>query len=93
MRLYADFYNNFVKFDSGFNAMPQLILVCEDKNHMAECYVEIVKAKVEFKKLKLYFTTDLDQNSTSLKKSLYEFVKDEATGKVKTNNIELNILG
>ena len=54
---------------------------------------DIVKAKVEFKKLKLYFTTDLDQNSTSLKKSLYEFVKDEATGKVKTNNIELNILG
>ena len=93
MRLYADFYNNFVKFDSGFNTMPQLILVCEDKNHMAECYVELVKSKVEFKKLKLYFTTDLDQNSTSLKKSLYEFVKDETTGKVKTNNIELNILG
>ena len=31
MRLYQDFYDNFVPGDSGFPIMPQLIFVCEDE--------------------------------------------------------------
>ena len=93
MRLYKDFYDNFVKMDSGFDSMPQLIFVCEDDKHMAEVFVEIVKNKLELDKIKLYFTTDLKQNSESLNKSLVEFVKDDKTGKFKANNIEIKFLG
>lgn len=32
MRLYQDFYDNFVPGDSGFVSMPQLIFICEDEN-------------------------------------------------------------
>ena len=93
MRLYKDFYDNFVRMDSGFDTMPQLIFVCEDEKHMAEVFVEIVKNKLELEKIKLYFTTDLKQNSGALNKSLVEFVKDEATGKFKANNIDIKFLG
>ena len=31
MRLYKDFYENFVPGDSGFASMPQLIFICEDE--------------------------------------------------------------
>ena len=36
MKLYKDFYENFVAMDSGFKTIPQLILLCEDEKHMAE---------------------------------------------------------
>ena len=42
MRLYKDFLENFVPFDSGYEARPQLILVCEDEKHMVETFKEIV---------------------------------------------------
>ena len=93
MRLYKDFYDNFVKMDSGFDSMPQLIFVCEHDKHMAEVFVEIVKNRLELDKIKLYFTTDLKQNSGALNKSLVEFVKDDATGKFKANNIDIKFLG
>ena len=93
MRLYKDFYDNFVKMDSGFDSMPQLIFVCEDDKHMAEVFVEVVKNRLELDKIKLYFTTDLKQNSGALNKSLVEFVKDEGTGKFKANNIDIKFLG
>ena len=35
MRLYKDFYENYVLGDSGFSGIPQLIIVCEDEKHMA----------------------------------------------------------
>ena len=93
MRLYKEFYDNFVRMDSGFDTMPQLIFVCEDDKHMAEVFVEVVKNRLELDKIKLYFTTDLKQNSGALNKSLVEFVKDETTGKFKANNIDIKFLG
>ena len=42
MKLYKEFYKNFIPMDSGFRTMPQLILLCEDEKHMAETFREIV---------------------------------------------------
>ena len=92
MRLYKDFLENFVPFDSGYEARPQLIFVCEDDKHMVETFKGIVKAGLEMEKVKVYFTTDLKQNAESLDKSLTEFVKNESTGKFAAKNVEFKIL-
>ena len=47
MRLYQDFYANFVPGDSGFSAMPQLIFICEDEKNMVESFKTIVTNQVE----------------------------------------------
>ena len=91
MRLYKDFYENFVPGDSGFSAMPQLILICEDEKHMAETFKEIVTNQVEIPQIKLYFTTDLRQNEETLANTLVEFKL--VNGKYKMENIELKLLG
>ena len=91
MRLYKEFYENFIAGDSGFTGMPQLILVCEDEKHMAETFKEIVKNQVEIPQIKLYFTTDLRQNKETLEDTLVEFVLVD--GKYKMENIELKLLG
>ena len=91
MRLYKDFYENFVQGDSGFTSMPQLILVCEDERHMAECFKEIVTNRVEIPQIKLYFTTDLRQNEETLENTLVEFKL--VNGKYKMENVELKLLG
>ena len=91
MRLYQDFYANFVPGDSGFSAMPQLIFVCEDEKNMAETFKEIVTNQVEIPQLKLYFTTDLRQNEETLENTLVEFKLVD--GKYKMENIELKLLG
>ena len=70
----------------------ELILVCEDDKHMIEVFKEIVKNKLEMDKIKVYFTTDLKQNSESLEKSLTDFIKNEETGKFVAKNVEFNIL-
>ena len=93
MRLFKDFYDNFVPFDSGFEIMPQLILTCEDDKHMVETLKQIIANNVMPEKVKIYFTTDLKQNSTTLDKSFIEFVKDKETGKFKANNVEIKLLG
>ena len=93
MLMYKDFYENFVPGDSGFSSMPQLILVCEDDKHTAETFKEIVKNRVEISQIKLYFTTDLRQNSETLENTLIEFKIDEATQKYKMYNVEVKILG
>ena len=93
MRLYQDFYESFLPFDSGFERVPQLVFACEDDKHMVEAFKEIVTNKIEINKIKLYFTTDLKQNATSLDKSLLEFVIDEQTGKYKVQNVEIKLLG
>ena len=92
MRLYKEFYENFIQMDSGFATMPQLILVCEDDRHMAETFREIVKNKLELEQIKLYFTTDLRQNGDSLENTLVEFKLDETTNKYKIVNVELKLL-
>ena len=92
MKFYQDFYDNFVPMDSGFKAIPQLIIVCEDDRHMAEVFREIVTNNIEFNKINLYYTTDLRQNSESLENSLTEFKLDGETNKYKAQNIELKLL-
>ena len=91
--MYKEFYENFVQGDSGFSSMPQLILVCEDDKHTAESFKEIVKNKLEIPQIKLYFTTDLRQNSENLENTLIEFRIDETTKKYKMFNVEVKILG
>ena len=91
MRLYKDFYENYVLGDSGFSSMPQLILVCEDEKHMAETFKEIVKNQVEIPQIKLYFTTDLRQNKETLEETLVEFKLVD--GKYRMENVELKLLG
>ena len=91
MRLYNDFYNNFVSGDSGFASMPQLILICEDDKNMAEAFKTIVINKIEFSKINLYFSTDLRQNEETLDKTLVEFKLED--GKYKMENVEVKLLG
>ena len=91
MRLYNDFYDNFVPRDSGFSSMPQLILICEDDKHMAETFKAIVMNKVEISKIKLYFSTDLRQNEETLDKTLVDFKLEN--GKYKMENVEVRLLG
>ena len=91
MNLYKDFYENFQPGDSGFTSLPQLILVCEDEKHMAECFKEIVTNKVEIPQIKLLFTTDLRQNKETLDDTLVEFKLVD--GKYKMEDVELKLLG
>ncbi|MCI8636895.1 MAG: hypothetical protein HFJ36_03430 [Clostridia bacterium] len=91
MRLYKEFYENFIQGDSGFSGMPQLILICEDEKHMAETFKEIVKNQVEIPQIRLYFSTDLRQNKETLEETLVEFKLVD--GKYKMENIELKLLG
>ena len=93
IRLYKDFYDNFIPMDSGFKTIPQLILICEDENHIKETFYEIVKNDIQISKIKLLFTTDLRQNEETLDKSLVEFKLDEQTQKYKMEQIEAKILG
>ena len=93
MKFYKDFYDNFVAMDSGFETLPQLILVCEDDKHQAETFKELVINNIEFENVNLYYTTDLKQVSDSLEKSLTEFKLDPETNKYKANNVEIKLLG
>jgi len=93
MRLYKDFYDNYQLMDSGFDSIPQLIIICEDEKHMAETFREIVMNQVEISKIKLYYSTDLRQNEETLSKTLVEFKLDEETKKYKMENVEVKLLG
>ena len=92
MRLYQDFYDNFIPGDSGFSIIPQLIFICEDEKHTAEAFKLIVTKGLEISKIKLYFTTDLRQNKESLEDTLIEFKLDEATNKYKVADVQLRLL-
>ena len=92
MKLYKDFYSNFVAMDSGFRTMPQLILLCEDEKHMAETFREIVVNGLEIDKINLYYTTDLRQNSSTLERSLAEFRLDPETNKYRMDNADIKLL-
>ena len=93
MKLYKDFYENFVPMDSGFKTLPQLILLCEDEKHMAKAFREIVINKLEIDKINLYYTTDLRQNEKTLQNSLVEFKLDSTTNKYKMENADIKLLG
>lgn len=91
MNLYKDFYENFIPGDSGFAGIPQLIFVCEDDKHMAECFKEMVTNKLEIPQIKFLFTTDLRQNQDTLANTLVEFKLVD--GKYKMENVELKLIG
>lgn len=93
MKLYKDFYENFVAMNSGFKTIPQLILLCEDEKHMAETFREIVVNGLGIDKLNLYYTTDLRQNDRTLEHSLAEFKLDPVTNKYKMENVDIKLLG
>ncbi len=93
MKLYKDFYENFVAMDSGFKTIPQLILLCEDEKHMVETFREIVVNGLGIDKLNLYYTTDLRQNDRTLEHSLAEFKLDPVTNKYKMENVDIKLLG
>ena len=93
MRLYQDFYQNFVPGDSSFSSMPQLIFICEDEKHMAETFKTIIVNQVEIPQIKLYFSTDLRQNEETLAKTLVEFKQDLDTKKYKMEDVEVKLLG
>ena len=92
MRLYQDFYDNFVPMDGGFTQKPLIIFVCEDDKHMAETFKTIVMNNVEIKDMPLYFTTDLKQISEKLGKTLVKFVLDKQTKKYKIENPDIAML-
>ena len=92
MKLLKDFYESFVQFDSGYETKPVLVLLCEDDKHTIEAFKVIVQNKLEISNTKIYFTTDLKQNNTSLEKSLTEFVLDKETGKYKIQELDLKVL-
>lgn len=92
MKLYDDFYTNYVPGDSEFASMPQLILVCEDEKHMAETFRYLTINNIDIKKIKYYYTTDLRQNEESLENSLAEFKLDETTNKYKLENVDIKLL-
>lgn len=90
MRLWKDFYENFVPGDSGFSNLPQLVFLCEDNKHMAEVFKILTMNKIKIDKINFYYTTDLKQNENELDKSLYDFVYED--DKFKIRNIEAKIL-
>ena len=92
MKMYKDFYDNFVLGDSGFSSLPQLIIVCEDEMHTKEVFKEIVTNNVEIDKIKLYFTTDLKQIQENLTSTLTQFILDKETNKYKVEDVELKLL-
>lgn len=91
MRLWKDFYENFVPGDSGLLRLPQLIFICEDEKHMAEVFKTLIINKCTVDNVKFYYTTDMQQNLEELNKSFFEFV--EESGKYKMKNLDIKILG
>ena len=46
MSFYKDFYENFTPGDSGYDIIPQLIIDCEDENHIVETFKIIIMKKI-----------------------------------------------
>ena len=91
MKLYQDFYGNFVQFDSGYERPPQFIIVAEDDKHIVEIFKLVVTKNLQLPNMKIYYTQDLNQNSTALDKSLIEFGTDDK-GKFTMNTVEVKLL-
>ena len=87
-KIYKDFFEEF-KTTKDFVTEPYLVLVCEDKKHMAEVYKQIIMNELEFDK-KIYFTYDLLQLEKDLSKSWFEFVRTEDRNKI--TNIRYRII-
>ncbi len=90
MKLWKDFYDNFVQMDSNFVNLPQLVFVCEDERHTAEVFKTLVMNQINIKEINYYYTTDLLQNEENLEDSLYSFY--EENGKYKRKRVSASIL-
>ena len=86
MKLWKDFYDNFVPMDSNFANVPQLVFVCEDERHMAEVFRVLVINNIFINQINYYFTTDLLQNSENLEDTLFNFYEEEGKYKIKRVN-------
>ena len=92
MKLFEDFYHNFVTLDSGYKQRPQLVFDCEDDKHMVEVFKILVTNQIVLAGIHYLFTTDLKQNEETLSKTLVQFKLDEETNKYKIETVELKIL-
>ena len=54
VQLYSDFYENFSRNDAGFYDKPQLVIVGEDIQHIAEIFRIIKKISTTLKDDELY---------------------------------------
>lgn len=91
VRLFKEFYDNFIPGDSDFINMPQLIFICEDEKHIVETFKGIVTNQIEIPQIKLYFSTDLRQNKDALENTLVTFKLENE--KYKIEEVELKLLG
>ena len=81
MSLYSEFFEYFNIRDSGFERVPQLVIVGEDDDHMVEIFKILTKNKVVLKDCNILYTTDLRQIDETLEKSLIAFNYNEEKGK------------
>lgn len=58
LKLYKSFYDELIINSKKILIFPQLVLVCEDDEHVKELIEEIIKEKCIISKLKLYISTD-----------------------------------
>lgn len=92
VQLYADFYENYAKNDSGFSEIPQLVFVAEDLQHYAEMFRIIKKVTNYLKDEEMYFTTELKHLEESLENSISVFELDGDSKKYKVVTKTLDIL-
>lgn len=92
LQLYADFYENFVKNDAGFEVPPKVIFVGEDVNHNAEIFKICKKISFPVKDEDIYFTTDLLQLEDNLEETLSVFEYNEENNKYILTMKKLDIL-
>lgn len=92
IQLYADFYENFTRNDAGFYDKPQLVIVGEDIQHIAEMFRIIKKVTSVLKDDEIYFTTELKHLEDTLENSISVFELEENSKKYKVVTKELDIL-
>ncbi len=92
VQLYSDFYENFSRNDAGFYDKPQLVIVGEDIQHIAEIFRIIKKVSTTLKDDELYFTTELKHLDETLVNSINVFELEPDTKKYKLIIKPLDIL-
>ncbi len=92
VQLYSDFFENFTRNDAGFYDKPQLVVVGEDVQHIAEMFRIIKKVTNVLQDSDLYFTTELKHLDGDLENSISVFELEENTKKYKLVTKQLDIL-
>ncbi|CCY72154.1 uncharacterized protein BN811_00211 [Clostridium sp. CAG:921] len=92
VQLYSDFYENFTRNDAGFYEKPQLVIVGEDIQHIAEIFRIIKKVGIVLKDDEIYFTTELKHLENDLVNSINVFELEPDSRKYKLVVKPLEIL-